>query len=77
MKVLIADDDSVWRKLLSQNVQSWGFEVATAEDGQEAWDILHEHGAPQIAILDWQMPKPDGVELCRRIRSSLNLHFIF
>ncbi|MHC4229850.1 MAG: protein kinase domain-containing protein [Planctomycetota bacterium] len=77
MKVLIADDDPMWRKLLSQNVQQWGYEVATAEDGQQAWDILQERGAPRVAILDWQMPELDGVEICRRIRSSLNLPFIY
>jgi serine/threonine-protein kinase len=77
MKVLIADDDPVWRKLLTQNVQKWGYEVVEAEDGQKAWNILQEHRAPRIAILDWQMPELDGVDICRRIRSSLNLPFIY
>jgi len=77
MKVLIADDDPVWRKLLIQNVQKWGFEVVEADDGQKAWNILQEHRAPRIAILDWQMPELDGVDICRRIRSSLNLPFIY
>jgi len=77
MKVLIADDDPMWRKLLTQNVQKWGYEVATAENGQQAWNMLQEHGAPRVAILDWQMPKLDGVDICRQIRSSLNLPFIY
>jgi serine/threonine protein kinase len=77
MKVLIADDDPMWRKLLAQNVQKWGYEVVEAEDGQQAWNILQEHRAPRIAILDWQMPEFDGVDICRRIRSSLNLPFIY
>ena len=77
MKVLIADDDPVWRKLLSQNILNWGYKVATAKDGQQAWDILQEHGAPRVAILDWQMPELDGIEICRRIRNSLNLPFIY
>jgi serine/threonine protein kinase len=77
MKVLIADDDPVWRKLLIQNVQKWGFEVVEADDGQKAWNMLQEHKAPRIAILDWQMPELDGVDICRRIRSSLNLPFIY
>jgi serine/threonine protein kinase len=77
MKVLIADDDPVWRKLLSQNIQNWGYEVATAKDGKHAWDILQERGAPRVAILDWQMPELDGIEICRRIRNSLNLPFIY
>ena len=77
MKVLIADDDTLWRTLLSQNVHRWGYEVVTAEDGRQAWDILQEHGAPRVAILDWQMPELDGVEICRRIRGSLKLPFIY
>ena len=47
MKVLIADDDPVWRKLLTQNIQKWGFEVVEAEDGKRAWDMLQQHGAPR------------------------------
>ncbi len=77
MKVLIADDDPIWRKLLSQNIRDWKYEVVTAEDGQAAWDILQDRNAPRIAILDWQMPELDGVEICRRIRNSLNLPFIY
>ncbi|KPK38773.1 MAG: hypothetical protein AMJ65_12400, partial [Phycisphaerae bacterium SG8_4] len=77
MKVLIADDDPVWRALLKQNVCKWGFEVITAEDGQQAWNILQEHGAPRVAILDWQMPELDGVEICRRIRCGLNRPFVY
>ena len=59
MKVLIADDDPMWRKLLTQNVEKWGYKVVTAENGQQAWNIIQEHRAPRIAILDWQMPKLD------------------
>jgi serine/threonine protein kinase len=77
MKVLIADDDPIWRKLLAQNIYSWGYEVITTENGQQAWNILQEHGAHRVAILDWQMPELDGVEICRRIRCSLNLPFIY
>jgi serine/threonine-protein kinase len=77
MKVLIADDDPVWRKLLTQNVNKWGYEVVAAEDGQQAWNILQKVGAPRVAILDWLMPELDGVEICRRIRCSLSLPFIY
>lgn len=59
------------------HVRSWGYEVVTAEDGQQAWNILQEARAPRVAVLDWQMPELDGVEICRRIRCSLNLPFIY
>ncbi len=77
MKVLVADDDALWRTLLDQNIRRWGYEVVTAEDGQQVWKILQEKTAPRIAILDWQMPGLDGVEICRRIRRSLNLPFVY
>jgi serine/threonine protein kinase len=77
MKVLIADDDPLWRKVLEQNILSWGYEVVTADDGAQAWRLLQAKGAPRIAILDWQMPELDGVEICRRIRRTLNLPFIY
>jgi serine/threonine-protein kinase len=77
MKVLIADDDPIWRKLLTQNIQKWGYEVVSAENGQEAWNLLQEQGAPRVAILDWQMPKLDGVDICRQIRNRLKLPFIY
>jgi serine/threonine-protein kinase len=77
MKVLIADDDSLWRAVLSQNVTKWGYEVVTAADGGQAWDVLQQRSAPRIAILDWQMPELDGIEICRRIRESLKLPFIY
>jgi eukaryotic-like serine/threonine-protein kinase len=77
MKVLIADDDPLWRKVLEQNILSWGFDVVTADDGAKAWHLLKAKGAPRIAILDWQMPELDGVEICRRIRGTLNLPFIY
>jgi serine/threonine protein kinase len=77
MKVLIADDDPVWRRLLSDNVQQWGYEVLTAADGQEAWDMLQENDRPRVAILDWQMPELDGLDICRRVRASLNMPFIY
>jgi serine/threonine protein kinase len=77
MKVLIADDDPVWRKLLEQNVRQWGYDVTTAENGQEAWDLLQQKQGPRVALLDWQMPELDGVEICRRIRRSLELPFIY
>jgi len=77
MKVLVADDDPVWRTLLERNIRRWGYEVVTAENGQEAWDILQQRQAPRVAILDWQMPELDGVEICRRIRRSLGLPFVY
>lgn len=68
MKVLIADDDKVLRMLMERQLQGWGFEVMTAQDGAEALDILKTHEEPpRLLVLDWEMPNLDGIELCRKI----------
>ena len=69
MKVLIADDDAVTRRLLETTLKSWGYEVCTATDGVEALRILEERLCPEMALLDWQMPGKDGPEVCRDIRA--------
>jgi sigma-B regulation protein RsbU (phosphoserine phosphatase) len=68
MKVLIAEDDLVPRRLLEAALTDWGYEVIVAADGNEAWSILQEPDAPLLAILDWMMPGMAGVEVCRRVR---------
>ncbi len=70
MHVLVADDESVMRTLLQQFLKHWGHTVSTAGDGEEAWNVLTQPGAPQLAMLDWMMPRLAGPELCRRIRTT-------
>ncbi|MFN9431784.1 MAG: PleD family two-component system response regulator, partial [Acidobacteriota bacterium] len=65
MKVLIADDSIVSRHMLEATVRKWGYEPVVACDGQEAWDVLQQEHAPQLAILDWVMPQLTGLEVCR------------
>jgi eukaryotic-like serine/threonine-protein kinase len=77
MKVLIAEDNPIWRQMLKQNVSSWGYEPVVAEDGQQAWNILQQAGAPRLAILDWQMPHMDGIDVCRHVKRSLTLPFTY
>ena len=69
MQVLIADDEPVSRRLLQSYLQKWGYHVAAAENGYEAWQIF-EAGSFAIVITDWMMPEVDGLELIRRIRAS-------
>jgi two-component system, cell cycle response regulator len=70
MKILIAEDDQVSRRLLEAHLGKWGYQVVAARDGDEAWQILTSADAPRLAILDWMMPGVDGTELCRRVRSE-------
>jgi CheY-like chemotaxis protein len=69
VKVLIADDDVVTRRLLEATLNSWSYEVCSATDGAEALRILEGGARPDIALLDWQMPEKDGPEVCRIIRA--------
>lgn len=66
--VLVAEDDAMFRKILSTWLERWGYEVTLAEDGAKAWEILQCEPAPQMLILDWMMPGINGVELCDLIR---------
>lgn len=66
MRILIADDDRSSRVLLSGMLSRWGYEVISASDGLEAWEVLRQEDAPGIAVLDWMMPGLDGVEVCQR-----------
>jgi len=68
MRVLIAEDDPVSRRLLESTLRQWDFQPVAVADGQAAWDVLRRPGAPGLVILDWNMPKMDGVEVCRRLR---------
>ena len=68
MKVLIAEDEPSTRELLALTLRGWGYEVTAAADGAQAWDLLQAPDAPQLCLLDRQMPGLDGVTLCRKLR---------
>lgn len=69
MKILIAEDDYTTRLMLQVIFEKWKYTVTTAEDGNQAWNILKRTDQqPQIAVIDWGMPKMDGLELCQKTR---------
>lgn len=70
MKVLIAEDDMVSRRLLEATLAKWGYEVMVTCDGLQALAALQGVDAPSLAILDWMMPGLDGIEVCRRVRRT-------
>jgi sigma-B regulation protein RsbU (phosphoserine phosphatase) len=69
MRVLIAEDDQVSRRVVEALLVRWGYKTVSAVDGYEARNVLESPDAPPIALLDWMMPGVDGVELCRLVRT--------
>ena len=68
MRILIAEDDLDACRLLHDLLSQWGYEPLVAHDGLAALRILQGPNAPRLAILDWQMPWKDGIDVCREIR---------
>jgi len=69
MRVLVADDEDNQRAGLAKMIQSWGFVVETAFDGQDAWEKFNQ-APPQVLITDLMMPRMDGFELLKRLRAQ-------
>ncbi|MCK5113195.1 MAG: response regulator [Phycisphaerae bacterium] len=70
MKILIADDDPVYREVVGTLLEKWDFEVVTVSDGQQALEVLNGSDPPQLIILDWEMPNMDGYEVAKTIQQS-------
>jgi len=69
MKVLIAEDDMIASRVLEAALIKLGHEPLIAFDGQAAWEILQTESVRTV-VSDWQMPRLDGLDLCRRIRKK-------
>lgn len=68
MRILIAEDDPVSRRVLEATLRKWDHDVTVTADGDEAWARVTEPDAPRLLILDWMMPGLDGPDLCRQLR---------
>lgn len=75
-RVLLVDDEPVQRMLVGRMLTRSGFEVVTAEDGEQAAQRLAQ-GDISILITDWEMPKLDGLSLCRAVRSMGLDHYVY
>jgi CheY-like chemotaxis protein len=69
MKVLLVDDDPDLVRALTRWLRMWGYEPVPAMTGLEAMRALESEAAPRVIILDWDMPPPNGVEICRMLRA--------
>ena len=76
MKVLAVEDDPVARAILRRTLERLGHEVVEAKDGEEAWEAwLREK--PRVAVSDWQMPRLDGLGLCKRFRAQEGRDYVY
>ncbi|MEH6448780.1 MAG: diguanylate cyclase [Oleispira sp.] len=70
MKILIAEDDATSRMILTAVVSEWGYEPFAVEDGAQALQVLQAENPPRLLLLDWEMPKLNGLALCKHIREE-------
>ncbi len=70
MRILIAEDDFTSRSILVAILKKWSYELLVTKDGLAAWEALSSPDAPRLALLDWDMPGLNGLEVCRRIREK-------
>jgi diguanylate cyclase (GGDEF)-like protein len=68
MRILVAEDDSITRRLLQAHLTQSGHEVVVCADGGQAWQVLNEDDPPNLVVLDWMMPGMDGLTICRELR---------
>lgn len=67
-RVLVVDDDPMFRRMLVNHLRGIGIEPAVAENGQEALDHIAGHGLPHLVITDVNMPVMDGLQLLRTLK---------
>lgn len=72
MNILVADDELSMLKIIEAYLRKEGFNVFTASNGEEALDVFYKNKI-DLAILDWMMPKIDGIEVCKEIKESSNI----
>ena len=77
IRVLVVDDEAMTRAVLVAIVKKAGFDVVTASNGREAWEILCQDNPPSVALVDWMMPEMTGVELCRKVRERKDLPYVY
>ncbi|HKV26430.1 MAG TPA: diguanylate cyclase [Candidatus Acidoferrum sp.] len=77
MKILIADDETLSRRLLENTLERAGYEVTAVENGKQAFEQLCKPDGPRLALLDWVMPEMDGPSVCRAVRSRSEQTYVY
>jgi len=75
VRILLVDDEPLYLRLLKVNLESEGYEIVSARNGEEALELLAQE-IPDLIIMDVMMPKLDGIATCNRIRQFSNVPII-
>src|ERR1700759_1250760 len=71
LTILIAEDDLLARMVLERSVVQWGYQMISAVDGAKALEVLRTRDV-DVCIMDWDMPKMTGPEICRWLRTNVS-----
>lgn len=77
MKILIAEDEALSRRLLEKTLERSGYEVIAVESGRQALEYLSRPDGPRLALLDWMMPELDGPQVCSEIRKRSEQPYVY
>jgi len=77
VKILVADDDPVSRRLMERMLQRGGYEVIAVQNGRQAAHEIFKAAGPRLALIDWMMPELDGLSLCRELRSKHKDSYVY
>ena len=69
LTILVAEDDLLTRMMLERSVVQWGYQLVTALDGESARELLRTRKI-DVCLLDWDLPKLSGIELCHWLRTQ-------
>jgi two-component system chemotaxis response regulator CheY len=76
IRLLVAEDEVVSRRLIVAALTEAGFDVVAAENGREAWEIVQREDI-RLVVADWMMPEMDGLELVRNIRARTDQPYVY
>jgi DNA-binding response OmpR family regulator len=77
MKILVADDDLVSRRMLEKALLRAGYDVIAVPDGSAALEHLCISEGPRLALLDWDMPELNGPDVCRLVRKKKDQGYVY
>lgn len=70
MRALVVDDSRATRRVVGDILRALGYDVTEAENGRHGLEQLQAHGAPDVVLVDWNMPEMNGLEFIKAVRNQ-------